>query len=153
MKRGFTLIEILIVVAIVAVLSSLVLVGLSSVQKKSRDARRVADLNQVQKAVQLYFQRCGFYPGGTNCSPRSLTPFWSQLRSVLLESDLGILNIPATNPAGRSYGYFRINSESQFVMQAQLDESGSPLLASDIDGQFGTVNCDDEPVPYYCVGL
>src|SRR3954470_16727724 len=53
-KRGFTLIELLVVIAIIGLLASIVLASLNSARKKSRDARRIADLKQLQNALELY---------------------------------------------------------------------------------------------------
>ncbi len=50
-RKGFTLIEILIVVAIIAILASVVLVGLAPTQREGRDARRISDLAQVQNGL------------------------------------------------------------------------------------------------------
>lgn len=61
-KRGFTLIELLVVIAIIGILSSVVLASLSSARTKSRDARRMADLNQIRTAVELYHSDHGHYP-------------------------------------------------------------------------------------------
>jgi len=62
MKKGFTLIELLVVIAIIGILSSVVLASLNSARVKSRDARRIADLNQISKAMELYYDANGQYP-------------------------------------------------------------------------------------------
>ncbi|MBU6415023.1 type II secretion system GspH family protein [Patescibacteria group bacterium] len=53
--RGFTLIELLVVIAIIGVLASIVLASLNTARRKSRDARRLADIKQTQLALELYF--------------------------------------------------------------------------------------------------
>lgn len=54
-KIGFTLIELLVVIAIIGVLASIVLASLNNARRKSRDARRITDVKQIQLAMELYF--------------------------------------------------------------------------------------------------
>jgi len=62
MRKGFTLIELLVVIAIIALLSTLAVVALNSAREKSRDAKRVADIKQIQTALELYFTDQNAYP-------------------------------------------------------------------------------------------
>ena len=64
-KKGFTLIELLVVIAIIGLLSTLAVVALNSAREKARDAKRVADIKQVQTALELYFNDKSSYPTGT----------------------------------------------------------------------------------------
>lgn len=50
---GFTLIELLVVIAIIGLLASIVSFSLSNVRAKSRDAKRVTDMNALMKAFEL----------------------------------------------------------------------------------------------------
>lgn len=59
---GFTLIELLVVIAIIGLLSSIVLASLNSARAKSRDARRIADINQIRIALELYLDSNKSYP-------------------------------------------------------------------------------------------
>ncbi|HEX5429491.1 MAG TPA: prepilin-type N-terminal cleavage/methylation domain-containing protein [Patescibacteria group bacterium] len=59
---GFTLIELLVVIAIIGILAAVVLVSLSSARAKSRDARRISDMNQMQTALELFYNDTGAYP-------------------------------------------------------------------------------------------
>ncbi|OGY45021.1 MAG: hypothetical protein A3A24_02500 [Candidatus Buchananbacteria bacterium RIFCSPLOWO2_01_FULL_46_12] len=61
-KKGFTLIELLVVIAIIGLLSTLAVVALNSAREKARDAKRVADVKQVQTALELYFNDASGYP-------------------------------------------------------------------------------------------
>ncbi len=65
-RKGFTLIELLVVIAIIGILASIVLASLNTARKKSRDARRVADIKQIQLALELYFDAGGIYPGASS---------------------------------------------------------------------------------------
>lgn len=53
-KSGYTLIELVVVIAIIGVLLSMSLAGMNGARTRSRDARRVADLRTIQSALELY---------------------------------------------------------------------------------------------------
>lgn len=59
---GFTLIELLVVIAIIGILASLVLVSFRYVKAKARDTRRIADIQNIQKALEMYFNDNSKYP-------------------------------------------------------------------------------------------
>jgi general secretion pathway protein G len=61
-RKGFTLIELLVVIAIIGILSTLAVVALQNARLKSRDAKRVSDIKQVQTAMELYFAENNSYP-------------------------------------------------------------------------------------------
>jgi len=62
LNKGFTLVELLVVIAIIGILSTLLLLQLGVARAKARDARRIADINQVRSAIELYFDDYGSYP-------------------------------------------------------------------------------------------
>jgi len=63
MKRAaFTLIELLVVISIIGLLSTVAVVATNSSRVKARDAKRVADIVQLQKALELYYAVNGQYP-------------------------------------------------------------------------------------------
>lgn len=61
-SRGFTLIELLVVISIIALLASVVLVAINNARTKARNAKRVADVNQISKALELFYNYCANYP-------------------------------------------------------------------------------------------
>lgn len=54
-EKGFTLVELIIVIAIIAILSLLGYNTFIGSQQRARDAKRKSDINQVYKALELYF--------------------------------------------------------------------------------------------------
>ncbi len=61
-KRGFTFIELLVVVTIIAVLSAIGMISYRSANLKSRDGKRKADLEQLRAALEIYRADNGVYP-------------------------------------------------------------------------------------------
>lgn len=155
-KKGFTLIEILIVVAIIGVLASIVLVGLGPAQKQGRDARRLSDIRQVQTGLELYFQKCGYYPGDVQatspCSvPRVDDDTWAGLSTALVGSIPGIPAIPNDPIRSRwsspleAYQY--ASDGISYILAATLEGSNT-ALDTDLEGTQQGIDCND---PVYCV--
>ncbi|MBU0707655.1 type II secretion system GspH family protein [Patescibacteria group bacterium] len=61
-SNGFTLIELLVVIAIIALLSTLAMISLKDVRLKSRDSKRLSDLNSIATALHLFYSNHGEYP-------------------------------------------------------------------------------------------
>lgn len=61
-KKGFTLVELLVVIVIIGILATLATVALSSARLKARDARRISDVKQIQTALELYYNDTQKYP-------------------------------------------------------------------------------------------
>lgn len=121
-KTGFTLIEILIVVAIIAILASVVLVGLGPTQQAGRDARRISDLSEVQNGLELYYNAKGQYPAP------SVGTWSAGLASTLEGANLGINSVPSDPSSNRSYQYWYSAGQTSYVLGAQLENSQNSVF-------------------------
>lgn len=61
-KNAFTLIELLIVIAIIGILAGLIVVNLGGVRERGRDTQRKNDMKQLQTALRLYYNDYQTYP-------------------------------------------------------------------------------------------
>ncbi len=170
MKKGFTLIEILIVVAIIAILASVVLVGLGPTQQAGRDARRVSDIHEIQNGLELYYNKCGFYPGTANCGAATIIggqtetggTYYNTMGADLVgTAGIGVSSIPSDPINTNKYVYlFAENTTAPattYVIQATM-ENGSgtvfdgynpPTLPSNPSGDTISTCA----APEYCVTL
>ena len=121
--RGFTLIELLVVIAIIGILSSIVLASLNTARLKSRDARRVADIKQIQLAMQLFYDASSTYP------------------TTLAELVPVYIATQPKDPVGQvAYPYDRLNNGSSYAVCANLEDGNNQALKSDLDSDTPT-NC------------
>ena len=149
-KSGFTLVEILIVVFIIGLLSSIILVGLSSFRARGRDARRVADLHLLQNGLELYFSKEGVYPDTNVTSAAG----WSAFSNVLINAGIGVNAVSADPGAqsGRHYEYGVGLNGLNYVLKASLEDPNNPVLREDIHGNVYGINCDDSTTSgNYCI--
>lgn len=63
-NKGFTLIELLVVVAIFVLIANVTMVSLNKAKRESRDAKRLANINQLRSALHLYSTEKLSYPDG-----------------------------------------------------------------------------------------
>lgn len=124
-RRGFTLIELLVVIAIIGILSSVVLASLNSARKKGRDSRRIADIKQLQLALELYYDANGAYPATVSTS------------TVVTSGYISTIPLDPSNGASYSYMPYAATGSagtcSGYHIGASLETSGHTGLANDAD--------------------
>jgi prepilin-type N-terminal cleavage/methylation domain-containing protein len=157
--RGFTLIEMLVVIAIIAILTGVVLASLSGAKSKSRDGKRISDISQIQLALEQYFDRCQAYPStlttGTNCiASNGATVHLSDFISAIPSQPTGGSVVQTT------YGYY-VSAVSDYVLVAFLENSSDVLkdsLTNSTKPSWATTaDCtatvkNNDKSYHYCVG-
>ena len=160
-KKGFTLIEILIVVAIIAILASVVLIGLGPTQRAGRDARRISDLRSVQNGLELYYNKCGYYPGAAACANSNAitggavtsNASWNAMKASLTGSAIGITTVPDDPNTANHYQYGSGGAgNSSYVIGGQLEDTSNPALNGGVNGTTNGVPCATA-TGFYCVQL
>ncbi|MCX6704944.1 MAG: type II secretion system protein [Candidatus Woesebacteria bacterium] len=79
---GFTLVELLIVLAIVAILAALIISFLTGQVLKGNDAKRKGDLDRIKIAVEEYEKDHNCYPQYVTCGVHSEQPIYPYLNNV-----------------------------------------------------------------------
>lgn len=70
-NRGFTIVELLIVIVVIAILAAITIVAYNGIQQRARDAERNTEMKTIEKALALYFVDNGGYP---TCSNTTYVP-------------------------------------------------------------------------------
>ena len=92
--KGFTLIELLVVIAIIGLLSTIAVASLQHARAKARDTVRIANLTQITKALEVYYDEHGAYPIAGTCGPRAGV---YQSNATFLLTDFGWAGCDTTN--------------------------------------------------------
>lgn len=140
LRRGFTLVELLVVIAIIGLLSSVAVVSLDQARAKSRDAKRLADMRQIQNALAIYYDANGFLPwsDGDGCGTWDVG---NRDYPLLGGSIAGAMNITPRDPTATG------NCGGYFYFQYPANSSGCDASK----GNFyvlGVVNMETSPSTY-----
>lgn len=107
-KRGFTLIELLVTISIIGLLSSLVLTSMQTARAKARDAQRIQAMEEVRKALTLYYHDYGYYPpltGNAYIGASGNTNWATNLTNALVPAYIPSL---PKDPAGNTGNYYNL---------------------------------------------
>ena len=128
-KKGFTLIEMLVVVAIIGLLSSVIIIGLGGSRAKARDAKRISDLRQIQSALEIAYVTG--YPAQASAGPIAPSPSLAD-------------GTPTKDPKGVDYQYVSAGGESYTVGICTELALPAGVASASCDGL--TFTCSDDGV-------
>lgn len=109
-KTGFTLVELLVVVAIIGLLSGMVVISMKNVKAKARDSQRVSDMNSIATALNMYHNDFNAYPYPDGCTPddpdQGCYITGSDPLSVALKDSSAITSVPTDPLNVDNYRYY-----------------------------------------------
>ena len=110
-KKGFSLIELIVVMTIVMVISVVGMVTFTGTNKKARDSKRMADLEKVRISLELYKQENSVYPTSSGLLVTNYLQEWP------------------VDPKGYNYVYTRVTSYT-YTLDAYLESGGTSVGTS-----------------------
>lgn len=117
-SKGFTIIELLVVIVIIGILVALALPQLFAAQERGRDTERKNDLKNIKTQLETYFNDNGRYPEGT------LTDIRDELN--LTEAD-----IEAPRDNNPPYEYITTEGGNTYVLLATLENADDSAIADE----------------------
>lgn len=107
-QKGFTIIELLVVIVIIGILVALTLPNLFSAQARGRDTDRKNELKNVQTKLETYFNDNGVYP----------------LDFVAAQADADVTADETTGPRSDAYTY--TSDGDSYTLSATMENTDDP---------------------------
>ena len=148
-EKGFTLVELLVVMAILGVLVTLVAGGFRTAQVRGRDGKRKSDLKEIANSLEIFYSDHGKYPdangglieacsydpiGGSSVCDWGTSEF-SDGTTVYFKT------LPDDPVSSQSY-FYRVPGVQQYQLFARLE---NPEDQNCLGG-----DCENPPVTYSC---
>jgi general secretion pathway protein G len=155
-QKGFSLIELLVAISIIAMLTSITMASLSSARWKSRDAKRLADIKNIELAVNQYYVDKGYFPkrnraysgidqsGSCGTGNQAWCDLQTDLSSYLNTLPIDPLIPDASSPQFQNYRYFYDSDSGDkyqtFGLMTDLEQTDyipEPLAENDNGAYIG----------------
>lgn len=108
-QKGFTIVELLIVIVVIAILAAITIVAYNGIQTRARNTQAASDEVSLKKSMQLYKTQTGELPPlgdawNYNTSPPDCSK-WTATIAAIDSQSAGAGNLPTKDPWGNCYGY------------------------------------------------
>lgn len=158
-NSGFSLIELMVAISIIAILTGVIMANFNTAKSKSRDAKRISDIAQIQLALGLFFEKCNQYPQSLAISESTGCPSGITLGTFISKAPT------PPSPQPNSYTNYQYvvdqNSSATDYRLGITLENSNQALNDDMDDSFtgysagssATLNCADSSGTslMYCV--
>ena len=115
-QRGFTIVELLIVIVVIGILAALVVTTYGGIQAKGRDSQRQSDLSALQTQIEAFYATNNYYPAlvDVNSETWRSTNMKSLDKAAIADpgdpSDYNLSGTAASESNQKVYGYVTKNA-------------------------------------------
>jgi prepilin-type N-terminal cleavage/methylation domain-containing protein len=153
-QTGFTIVELLIVIVVIAILASITIVAFRGIQGRARDAERSSDVSNLMKALETYKSLNGGYPSPTPTGPAGSFEQSTDTDGTFIEALKGsyFSNVPTDpiNDASHLYRYYVYEVSSLSSYGCPTDKGR--LMVLYIIGYENTQNMPSNDPAVVCTG-
>ena len=129
-NKGFTLLELLIVIVIIGILIALVLPNLISGPARARDSKRKTDLRDIRNGLEQYYNDNSSYPSGLTTLTTGSTPY---VKTLAKDPKSGADYTYTPSPAGGP-------TYSSYTLQATLENKNDKDIKSGTTDTYEVTN-------------
>lgn len=150
--KGFTLVELLVVIALIGILTMITASTFVTAQIKGRDIKRKADLNSLSKALQMYYNDFGKFPDATpDSSPDSSKINLNIGGSLAANNYVYMVVIPTEEKlTDKPYVYEVSSKGKSYNLFADLENREDKECLKDMSDNNGKYSRSSN---YYCYGI
>jgi prepilin-type N-terminal cleavage/methylation domain-containing protein len=136
-KKGFTIVELLIVIVVIGILATFVIIAYGGIQEKTRNVKRANDINAIQAALEGYHQANGYYPTRTDMNNSS---FVAGLKGFDQEALVDPSNpnqdkTLVASPVAKSYAYV-VSDLNDVPCETNREDCAKYTLTATMEGTF-----------------
>ena len=137
MKKGFTIVELLVVIVVIGILAAITVVSYSGVTSKARTAQAQSNANSVRQVADIYYTDNGYYPatlvafasGSTTTKLPSSVSVISELTTLDATNGQTAISWACTDSCSNATGgriqYWNFTSSAKVVIYVGAATSGS----------------------------
>jgi len=141
--KGFTIVELIIVIAIIAVFASIVTVSVAGQVNKAKDSRVKAEISEIAKGVGMYYSDHSTYDGYT--APVSFSSVCSGSSYTLSANEASAFVVYAKLCTSGSYWCADSTGSVKEIENPPDADVHTCTSGSGIGGEAGTGNCGEYP--------
>lgn len=147
-RAGFTIVELLIVIVVIAILAAITVVAFNGIQKRGKDSQRKSDIAAITKALELYYIDNDRYPAGSGSTTINASwsttadASWQNLATALapymakLPTDpISSPGVAVTGTSGYNYAYYAntstfcgVGAGKMFILVYRLESNSQDAI-------------------------
>lgn len=137
-NKGFTIVELLIVIVVIGILATLVITAYSGIQQKARNSKRQTDLASLQTHLEAFYNDNGYYPSLTDMNNQNFVNNLKGLDQTALidPSNPSQSKTLVQSPTAKSYSY-TVTDSNGVPCEANHEDCAKYTLTAKYEG---TVN-------------